>query len=135
MAPTKAYRRLLVLHRKKALHQAHLNFIIACLNSSAIPKGLEIKKVPLVAGEPVSRRNLLKKWNNTLRKTSQILLRHLKSYHKSVLVHLKDEIRQEQAILNHRCDYQESLSAIHHYTNKVLQQQNTYKKKQVGETN
>ena len=77
MAPNKAYKRLLELNNKKALHQARLNFIIACLDNSVIPKGLEIEKVPLVAGELVPRDHLLTKLNSTLKETSQLLLKHL----------------------------------------------------------
>ena len=107
MTLNKTYKRLSELHKKKALHEAYLNFTIACLDNNVIPQGLKIKKVTLVAGELVSRCDLLAKWNKTLRKASQLLLKHLKSYHKSALTQLKMEIRKEEATFNNRRDYME----------------------------
>ena len=128
MTLNKVYKKLSKLYKKEALHQSHLNFIIACLDNNVTPKGLQIKKVSLVASELTPRRNLLAKWNNTLRKASQLLLKHLKYYHKSVLIDLQNEIRKEEAILNNRRDCKESTLIIHQHANKTLLNYETYKR-------
>ena len=101
MAPNKSR-----LNNKKSLHQARLNFIIACLDNSVIPKGLEIEKVPLVAARRTCSQRpssdeieqYIKRDFSITSQTSE--LKHLKSYYKSILIHLKDEIMKEQAIFN-----------------------------------
>ena len=74
-----------------------------------IPKGLEIKKIPLVSGELVPREPS-DEMEQYIKKTSQLLLKHLKSYHKTILIRLKNEVRKVQAILNNSRKYKESAS-------------------------
>ena len=120
------------LYEKKALHQSHLDFIIACLDNNVIPKGLIIKKVPFVANELDFRRSLLTRWNKTLRKVSQLLLKHLKHYHRSLVRYFSDEIRKEEARLQGKVDFAERKSIIHHSSNKVFQRHQRKKQKKLG---
>ena len=104
MTPKKAYRRLTHLCKQKPLHQAHLDFTNACLDHNVIPHGLKIKKIPLVAGELVTRRDLLAKWESPLQKASHLLLKHLKRYHNSALAQLENEIKEDEATVKNRRD-------------------------------
>ena len=128
MTPRKTYRRLTHLCKQKALHQANLDFTIACLDHNVIPHGLKITKTPLVSGELVTRRDLLAKWESTLRKASRLLLKHLERYHKSVLAQLENEIKEEEATVNNRRNFVERTSAIHHYENRIVRKQEEYKR-------
>ena len=44
-------------------------------------------------------------WKRTLKKTSQLLLKHLKGYHKSVIKLISYKIKGEEAKLRRRVDF------------------------------
>ena len=58
-----------------------------------------IKKVPMVTIEGDLRQGLMTKWDRTLRKTSQLLLKHLNTYHRAASAWIEEEIKQEESKL------------------------------------
>ena len=44
-----SHQRLTNAYNKLAIHQSQLNFIISCLDHGIIPRGLIVKKAPMVA--------------------------------------------------------------------------------------
>ena len=75
----------------------------------------------MVANEGDLRCGLVTKWGGTFRKTSQLLLKHLKSYHWAASVWREEEIKREESNLRKRTDYEESISNIYHHVNSVFQ--------------
>ena len=108
------------LYRKQALHQSHLYFIIACLDNNIIPRGLTTKKVPLVAKGVDFEWGLLAKWHKTLRKTSRLLLGHLKFHHRAQVLELTKEIKKEEVSLRRRRDFEERISLINQHRNQEV---------------
>ena len=56
----------------------------------------------------------------TLKKTSQILLKHLKGYHESVIKLIQGEIKEEEAKLRRRIDFLDNLGQIYQLANKTF---------------
>ena len=83
-----------MLYRTKVILQSHLNFVIACLDIGAIPKGLTIEKTPVIPGAGDMKR-LLSIWGKTLSKTSRILLKHLKHHYRMTLLTTNSKIQQK----------------------------------------
>ena len=92
------YDSLFRLHERRAKHQSHLNFVLACLSSNVTPTGLEIKK-NLSVLKGANEGWLTARWSKTLRKTSGLLLRLLKNYHRMEILALSDQIQQGPLIL------------------------------------
>ena len=61
-------------------------------------------------------------WENTLGKTSHILLKHLKHYNTTTLLATSSKIRQQESKLRGRTDLEESLTVINHLTERISRQ-------------
>ena len=121
MTLRRPYRRLKALYRTKVKLQAHLNFVSTCLGLDVIPRGLVIKKTPVVP-EAGDVKRLSSIWEKTLCKTSHILLKHLKHYYRTTLLATSSKIRQEQSKLRGQTDFEESLTVINHLTDGIFRQ-------------
>ena len=119
----------MTLYRKLEKHKSHLDFVKACLRNDVIPWGLRMKSVPMVSDIGGMKRDLSHDWNKTLRKTSQLLLGHLKSYHRAVILALGDEIRDAEVNLRTHNDFEESLTIVQHMVDKTSHNYNQRKKK------
>ena len=86
---------------------------MSCLDYNVIPRGLIIKKAPQTVGKGIYKRNVISNWERTLRRASQLLLKHLKNYHKGVVTSIKTQIK-EQAKLRRQIDCGQTISYIYH---------------------
>ena len=137
MTPNRVYYILRALYRTNAKFQSHLNFTTACLDRDLIPKGLTIKKTLVVAGAGDVNR-LLSIWQRTLRKTSRILLKHLKHYYRTTLLAISRKIHLEETKLKGRTDFRDNWKTIDQYmeriTNGTMQERKRKKIKQLDKT-
>ena len=81
---------------KLAIHQFRLHFTMSFLDYNVIPRGLMIKKAPQITSKCIHKRSLISNLDKTLRKASQLLLKHLKIYHKGVIASIRSEIKEEE---------------------------------------
>ena len=121
------YKRLKSLYRTKVKLQAHLNFVPTCLDLDVIPRGLVIKKTPVVP-EVGDMKRLSSIWENTLQKNSRILLKHLKYHYRMTLLTTNSKMQQEQSKLIGWMDFEESLIAINHHNDRIFQQENGWRR-------
>ena len=92
----RTYKRLRTLYRTKVKLQSHLNFVMTYFDLDVIPRGLTIKKTPVVLGAGDMRR-LLSIWEKTLHKTLHILLKHFKHYYRTTLLTTNSKKRQKNS--------------------------------------
>ena len=93
------------LYQHRARHQSHYQFVTSCLSQHLIPKGLQVRVVPLVPKFKALEHTLQRKWTNTLKKTSCVLLKHLKAYHRLSISTLTDEITELEARLRTNANF------------------------------
>ena len=114
------------LHQHRARHQSHYQFVTSCLRQHVIPKGLQIRVVPLVPRIKALEHTLQQKWTNTLKKTSYVLLKHLKTYHRLSISTLTHEIANLEARLRTNANFNHHRGCILRDTEKLTA---TYDKK------
>ena len=69
----------------------------------------------------VSKQRLTADWKRTLKKASQLLLKHLQGYHKGVIKLIHDEIKEEEAKLRRRVEFLDNLGQIYRLAKKTFQ--------------
>ena len=106
---------------------------MSCLDFNVIPRGLTIKKAPQTDNEGIYERSLISNREKTLRKASQLLLKHLKSYHKGVITLIRNEIKEEADRLRRLSDFGVSISYIYCLANQIFQHCGKYKRRKLEE--
>ena len=67
----------------------------------------------MVASVGILKRHLTADLKRTLKMTSELLLKHLKEYHKGVIKLIHNEIKDEEAKLRRRVDFLDNLGQIY----------------------
>ena len=94
----------------------HLTFVSACLRNHVIPRGLRIKTTPMVPRIDSLQQTLQEQWTTTLNKTSSVLLKHLKGYHRAAIPILEKEINYLKTRLRNDADFTNKLNNIERET-------------------
>ena len=108
----RSYRKFRNLYYQRSRHMAHLSFITSCLRKNIVTKGLRIPTIPLVPQMKCLEHVLHRKWETTLNRTSHILLKHLREYHKKAISILTRNINQMKAWLKTDTNFSKELDRI-----------------------
>ena len=91
-----------------------------------------VKEAPMVASVGGLKRRLTTDWKRTLKKTSQLCLKHLKGYHKSVIKLIQDEIKEEEAKLRRCVDFFDNFGQIYQLANKTFRKFDQFKRRKLN---
>ena len=101
------YKDLYKLHKRLATHVSHLHFLNTCLRKGFIPKGLNISLAPTVKNESPGQ-PVRKEWNRILLRSSTLLMKVLKKYHRDQVSTLTNTIWRFEKGVQKRDDFREN---------------------------